>query len=432
MKLVFLTPGTGGYHCGVCMRDNAMAKELIRMGHEAIMLPMYLPLTLDETSAVGDRPVFFGGINVYLQQKFPIFRHTPRWLDRLFDAPSLLKFVGRFSGMTGGSEIGELTHSMLLGRDGNQAKELTQLVDWLEQEKPNAVWLSTALLVGLASEIKGRLGIPVFCSLQGEDSFLDSLSPPWSDRCWSALADRARDIAAFVAPSRYFGDLMAARLHLPESSVRVLPNGITTEGFAEQKLSFEPPVIGYLARLYAGKGLGLVVDAFIRLRQRGSHSTARLLCVGTTTGDDDRYIEQQKQKLRRAGLLDHVDFRLDVSREEKIAALHEMTLLSVPATYGEAFGLYLLEAWAAGVPVVQPRHAAFPEIVEAAQGGLLFDPGNVDALADAWEQLLSDPEQARELGRRGRTAVETTYSLEAMTKAFLAITAEKVNSPVAA
>ena len=79
MKIILLTPGTGSYYCGVCMRDNALAKELIRQGHEAIILPMYLPLTLEESSASPDTPIFFGGINVYLQQKLAIFRreHAP-------------------------------------------------------------------------------------------------------------------------------------------------------------------------------------------------------------------------------------------------------------------------------------------------------------------------------------------------------------------
>src|SRR5882762_2583031 len=170
MNIVLLTPGTGSYHCGVCMRDNALAKELIRQGHDAIMLPMYLPLTLDESAASPDSPVFFGGISVYLEQKFALFRHTPRWLDRLFNAPLLLKLAGRFSGMTATAEVGELTHSMLLGEHGHQAKEVETLIEYLrEYGKPDEVWLSTALLIGLARRIKEALGVPVLASLQGED-----------------------------------------------------------------------------------------------------------------------------------------------------------------------------------------------------------------------------------------------------------------------
>ncbi|MHA3770982.1 glycosyltransferase family 4 protein [Verrucomicrobiota bacterium sgz303538] len=422
MKLVFLTPGTGSYHCGVCMRDNALAKELIRMGHEAIMLPMYLPLTLDESAANTDTPVFFGGINVYLQQKFPIFRRTPRWLDRLFDSQGLLRWVGKFSGMTGGSELGELTHSMLLGEDGHQAKEVENLIQWLRSEKPDAVWLSTALLVGLARQIRTELGIPVFCSLQGEDSFLDSLEEPWRKQCWKTLAERSADVECFVAPSRYFGELMSTRLRLKQEQLRVLRNGITLDGFGTSEAPEQPPTIGYLARLHGGKGLGLVVDAFIELKRRGHFPNVRLQCVGTTTAGDDKYIAEQKRKLADAGIAGDAEFRMNVSREEKISFLKKLTLLSVPAIYGEAFGLYLLEAWAAGIPVVQPRHAAFPELLEATGGGVLFEPGNPRALADAWETLLADPERAREFGQRGRAAVEQEFSLMRMAERFLELT----------
>ncbi len=422
MKLVFLTPGTGSYHCGVCMRDNALAKELIRMGHEAIMLPMYLPLTLDESSASSDAPVFFGGINVYLQQKFPIFRRTPRWLDQIFDSRGLLKWVGRFSGMTGGSDLGSLTHSMLLGEDGNQAKEVENLVEWLRLEKPDAVWLSTALLVGLARRIRKDLAIPVFCSLQGEDSFLDSLETPWSARCWSALGDRAVDVERFIAPSRYFGDLMASRMRLKPEQLQVMWNGISLDGFGEVEVPAQPPTIGYLGRLYAGKGLGLVVEAFIELKKRGRFPDVRLHCVGTTTTGDDRYIEEQKRKLADAGLSEVAVFQPDVTREEKIAFLKKLTLLSVPARYGEAFGMYLVEAWAAGVPVVQPRDGAFPELIEATGAGVLFEPGNPIALADAWEELLAEPDRARTLGQRGRVAVEMEFSLARMAEQFLELT----------
>ena len=196
MKIVLLTPGTGSYYCGVCMRDNALAKELIRQGHDAVMLPMYLPLTLDEGAASPDAPVFFGGVNVYLQQKFALFRHTPRWLDRLLNARGLLRLAGKQSGMTATADVGALTLSMLHGEHGHQAKELAKLIEWLREHRPDAVWLSTGLLVGLARGIKDALGVPVLASLQGEDSFLDGLPEPWRTRAWEAMGKRARDVDA--------------------------------------------------------------------------------------------------------------------------------------------------------------------------------------------------------------------------------------------
>ncbi len=429
MKIVLLTPGTGSYYCGVCMRDNALAKELIRQGHDAVMLPMYLPLTLDEGAASPDSEIFFGGVNVYLQQKFALFRHTPRWLDRLLNARGLLNLAAQQSGMTATADVGELTLSMLHGEHGHQAKELAKLIDWLREHRPDAVWLSTALLVGLARGIKQALGVPVLCSLQGEDSFLDGLPEPWRTRSWDALSERALDADACIAPSRYYAEFMAARMKFPAEKLRVIPNGVAVGGTPniERRISNAEPAIGYLARFIEGKGLGLVVDAFVLLKKRGRFPTARLRCAGAMTASDERYVARLKKNLAAAGCAADAEFLPNVSREEKEAFLQSITLLSVPATYGEAFGLYLIEAWAAGVPVVQPRCAAFPELLEATGGGRLFELGNVEALVDAWEALLANPDEARALGERGRAAVEREFSMPRMAGRFLATTAEFLN-----
>lgn len=429
MKLFLLTPGTGSYHCGVCMRDNALAKELHRQGHDAVMLPMYLPLTLDESSASPDSPIFFGGINVYLQQKFALFRHTPRWLDALFNQRWLLKLVaGSAASQTGGPDVGELTHSMLLGEDGKQGKELDELIDWMKQHgKPDAVWLSTALLVGLARRIRNELGIPVLGSLQGEDSFLDSLAEPWKTRCWETLAARARDVAAFVAPSQYYADYMGGRMKLATNQLHVIPNGIAPEDFSPAPTP-PPPAIGYLARMTASKGLGTVVDAFILLKSRGHFPAAKLLVAGAQTAGDASYVESLKEKLIAAGCLEEVEFHANVTREEKAAFLVRCTALTVPAVYGEAFGMYIPEAWAAGVPVVQPNTAAYTELVNHTGAGVLFEPSNTDSLVEQWEKLLSDPAAAYALGMKGRAAVERDYTMARMAERFVTLTRESIDA----
>lgn len=427
MKLFLLTPGTGSYHCGVCMRDNALAKELNRQGHDAVMLPMYLPLTLDEAAANPEAPIFFGGINVYLQQKFALFRHTPRWLDSLFNQRWLLrKAAGSAASQTGGSDVGSLTHSMLLGEEGHQKKELTSLVDWMRQHgKPDAVWLSTALLTGLARQIKVDLQIPVLASLQGEDTFLDSLSPPWKEHCWQALAERAKDVDAFIAPSRFYADLMGRRMQLRPDSIHVIPNGIGVEGFTPVSTPPRIPAIGYLARMTDGKGLGVLVDAYLALKKRGKFSAVKLLIAGAMTNGDEPYVASLKAKLEQAGCASDVEFFPNVSREEKAAFLQRLTLLSVPVRYGEAFGLYIAEAWAAGVPVVQPDRGAFPEMIAATGAGRTFPAEDSEALVAAWEEMLADPQAAHAMGRRGREAVEHDYSIAEMASRFIAVTRER-------
>ena len=438
MNLVLLTPGTGSYHCGVCMRDNALAKELIRQGHRAIMLPMYLPLTLDESAASPETPIFFGGVSTYLREKVPLLRRMPRWLDRLLSHRSLLRLLaGKAAAKTGGPDVGELTLSMLRGEQGNQAAEIEQLIAWLrEHGQPDAVWLSTALQAGLARRIKAALGVPVIGFLQGEDTFLDGLGAPWSAQAWALLAERMRDADLWVAPSRYFADLMAQRLGWSAAEcahrIRIVPNGIPLDGyrpeFKIQNSEFKIPIIGYLARFVPGKGLGLLVEAFIALKKRGRFPDARLRCAGSMTEGDARYVATLQARLAAAGVAGDTEWLPNVSREEKIAFLESLTVFSVPATMSEAFGLYVIEALAAGVPVVQPHASAFPEIVAATGGGVLFQPGATEAesperLADMLETLLTDPQVAQTLGGLGRDAVRRDYTIARLAERLVAATA---------
>jgi glycosyltransferase involved in cell wall biosynthesis len=419
------------------MRDNALAKELIRQGHRALMLPMYLPLTLDEDAASPETPIFFGGVSTYLREKVPLLRHMPRWLDRLLSQRALLRLLaGKAAARTGGPDVAEMTLSMLRGEQGNQAGEIEELIAWLrEHGKPQAVWLSTALQAGLARRIKAALGVPVIGFLQGEDTFIDGLGAPWSERVWALLGERMRDADLWVAPSRYFAEFMAQRLGWSAEEcaqrVRVIPNGVSLEGYGTPNSKLQTPdsktTIGYLARFVPGKGIGLLVDAFILLKKRGRSPDVTLRCAGSMTEVDARYVEALKAQLAAAGVGGDVEWLPNVSREQKIAFLESLDVFSVPATYSEAFGQYAIEALAAGVPVVLPRASAFPEIVEATGGGWLFDLASdekhsAENLADALEKALSDPVAARAAGERGREAVQREYTMTRLAERLVAAT----------
>ncbi|HMO86590.1 MAG TPA: glycosyltransferase family 1 protein, partial [Lacipirellulaceae bacterium] len=90
MRIIQLTPGAGGMYCGNCFRDNALVAELRRLGHDVLMLPLYLPMRLDEPDESRGAPLFYGGINVYLQQLSPVFGRLPRWLHRWLDSEAML------------------------------------------------------------------------------------------------------------------------------------------------------------------------------------------------------------------------------------------------------------------------------------------------------------------------------------------------------
>lgn len=420
MNFVQITPGAGTMYCGNCLRDNTLVAALRQMNHTATLLPLYLPLTLDETDQSAGTPLFFSGIKVYLDQKTSFFRKAPDWLRKTLDAPSLLKWAATHAAKTRPEEVGDLTLSMLRGEDGNQARDLEELVTWLKtQPPPDVVCLSNALLLGMARRIKAEVGGRLVCMLQGEDAFLDALPDATRLAAWKTLAARAAEVDLFLAPSHYFGGLMAVRLSLPEDRVRVVPNGIQVAGYQPASLAPDPPVLGYFARLCREKGLDVLVEAYILLRQRNRVQHLKLRVGGSCGPADEPFVNTLREKLKASGVLGDVEFSPNVDRAGKEAFYQSLSVFSVPATYGEAFGLYVLEALASGVPVVQPRHAAFPELIEATGGGMLCEPGDPKSLADAIEELLANPIVAGNMAAAGRKAVLAKYSAERMAQNLL-------------
>ncbi len=421
-------------YCGNCFRDNALVAALRQMGHDVTMVPLYLPLTLDEEDQSAGTPIFFGGINVYLEQKSGLFRKTPRWLRRMLASRKLLGWAAGRTAKTRATDVGNILLSMLRGEEGRQARELDELIAWLKQQgKPDVICLSNALLVGMARRLKAELRAPVVCTLQGEDTFLDALPNTHRTAAWRLLSERAADVDEFIAPSCYFGGLMAKRLGLSADKLHVVHNGINLDGYETPTPRVEggfrsAPVLGYLARMCKEKGLDTLVEAFILLKQSGRAGNLRLRIGGSCGPADEPFVKTLRQRLAAAGYLGQTGFLPNLAHSEKLEFLRSLTIFSVPANYGEAFGLYLIEALAAGVPVVQPRTAAFPEILEATGGGVLCEPGDPNALADAIEQLLMNPKQAQALGEAGRKAVFEDFSAEAMARKTLRIFERVISS----
>ncbi|MDP6380115.1 MAG: glycosyltransferase family 4 protein [Phycisphaerae bacterium] len=430
MRIIQLTPGSGDFYCENCLRDNVLIKSLRAAGHDAVMVPMYLPVRSDEPGAEKQEPVFFGGINVYLQQKSALFRKAPAWVDCLFNMRWLLKWVSSKAGMTRAGGLGEMTVSMLRGIEGRQAKELGKLVDWLAADgAADVVCLSNGLLAGVAPAIRERLGCPVVCLLQDEDGWLDVLPEPFRGQAWRALSHRGGAIDAFVAVSDYYKELMQGRLGLADERISVVHPGIELAGYGPAEGSPEVPTVGYLSPMCEPKGLGLLVDAFVRLKGFAGCEKARLRVAGGHAAGDKAFIRQMQERLSRAGFGKDVEFLGNLDRRGKQEFLKTLSVLSVPTTRGEAFGLFVLESLAAGVPVVQPRHGAFVELLDATGGGLLCEPNDAESLAHQLATLLADPARARELGMRGRRAVTDKFSAERMARNMMQVFEAVVDSP---
>lgn len=421
MNILQLVPGSGDtFYCENCLRDNALTAALRRAGHAVDILPLYLPPIDEGLDRPIEAPIFFGGVNAYLQQVSGLFRRTPRWLDRLFDARWLLRWAGRRSGATRAEALGEMTISMLRGAQGRQAKELDRLVAFLrDRERPDVAVLSNALLTGLARRLRRELGIPVVCWCHDEDAFLDALPAPLDARAWETLADRAGDIAAFVAPSRYYADVMTRRLNLPAERMHVLPAGLDPAGFAPAATPPEAPAIGFLSHIAPGKGLETLGQAYLALR-RGGHPRLQLRITGGQTACDEPFHKRfARSVVAEAG--DAVRFEPAFDREHRAEFLRSLSVLSVPTRRPEAFGLFVLEALACGVPVVLPRHGAFVELVGETGGGVLCEPNDAEALAAGLDELLSDPSRARALGRTGQQAVLKRYTADSVAPRFAEI-----------
>ena len=398
-------------------------RGLIELGHEVALIPTYTPLKTDENNVAIDS-VFYGAVNVYLEQKSAFFRRAPEFLHRWLNRRWLLEKAGQMSGSTDASELGDLTLSVLLGEEGRQRRELEELVDWLESYRPDVVHLTNCMFLGFARRIRERLGVAITCGLTGEDIFLDALKEPYGTRVHDELKRRARDADLLVAGTRYYADHMREYLAVEADRVEVVPLGIKLDDFPTEWSEPEPSdevVIGYLARICPAKGLHQLIDAFRSVGERLGRDRVRLRIAGYLGSGDREYWRELESAIESAGLADRVDFVGEVDRQGKIDFLRSLDLFSVPTVYAESKGLFVLEAMAAGVPIVQPAHGSFPEIVEATGGGVLYPPDRPEALAKALVDLIGDRERREEIGRRGHRATHEHYGDEEMARRTLGL-----------
>ena len=424
MRITYIAAGAAGMYCGSCIHDNTLATALIKKGHDVLLVPTYTPLRTDEDSVSLDS-VFYGAVNVYLQQKLPPFRlRALRFLDSLLDKPGLLKYVSRFSSATSAKDLGGLTLSILRGEVGHQRQELQKLVRWMEQEqRPDLVQLTNSMFLGLAKEIKNRLNVPVLCSLQGEDIFLEDLPDPYKTDAKKTLRERAQDVDGFVATSSAYADFMSDYLGVERTKIHVVPLGISLEGHAvlPRQSTADKTRIGYLARICPEKGLHLLVDAFDLLVQRVGHENLQLEVAGYLGGRDRAYFEELTDRISSSSWAEYFRYRGEVDREEKLQFLSSVDLLSVPTVYRDPKGLFVLEALASGVPVVQPNHGGFPELIEKTGGGILVEPNSPAALADGLQQLVENKERRQQLGKQGRASVREHFNDESLADRALAV-----------
>ena len=434
LRIVYLTAGAGGMYCGSCLRDNTLVRFLRRTGADAQLIPFYTPLRTDE-SDLSENQLFFGGIRLYLSTKSRFFRRIPRRFTGWMDHRWLVNKVASRHIETDPSQLGPLTLDMLAGHQGPLESEVNRLCQWLESQRPDLINLSNLLIAGCVSELKRRLNVPVLVTLQGDDLFLDQLPVEFRTQVIQQLRNIAGLVDGFIVNSCFYSQKMQSLLGIPPERIHQVPLGINLEGYHD--LNNDPPIkraptIGYLARLAPEKGLHLLIESFIQLRQLPNFENARLVIAGWNCNLKNRYLADQLATLRSAGAEHAVELRGEVDRAGKLDFFESVDLLCVPTTYEEPKGLFALEAMAAGIPAVLPNYGVFPELGNDNSGVHLVPNNDPAAISTTLARLLADPSQRRESGAAGRRVIQSNHSAEVMAKRTLQVYHQYCDSRFAA
>ncbi|MCE2801573.1 MAG: glycosyltransferase family 4 protein [Planctomycetaceae bacterium] len=408
MRITYLTAGAAGMFCGSCMNDNAVARELIKAGHDCVLMPVYTPIRTDLEDMSVDR-VFLGGVNVFLSQKIPLYRHLPRWMVGWLDHPWVIKSLTAKAGKTSPELLGELTLSMLGGLEGYQRQEFQDLLNFLQNNiRPDAIVLTNLLIGGVIPQMASNADVWVM--LQGDDIFLDSLSASHRTKAVEKMRRLVGPTKGFICHSEAYAASMRELLGIPESKMHVVPLGVAISDFSTAALpGLDPSVskenaagtqddsihLGYLACMAPEKGLHRLVDAFIELKRNPQWKSLRLSMAGWMGPQHAAYWKEQQAKLRRSGLDGQWEYAGTLSRQQKVEYLSSLDLFCVPTEYADPKGIFLLEAVLAGVPYVMPSHGAFPELHRRIQefhrqgvAGDLFRPDSQEDLVSKLQRAL--------------------------------------------
>ena len=417
MKIVYLITGSGGtFYCGNCYRDMLYVRAIRKVpGIKVEAIPLYLPPDRKTTGNEIDKHVFFGAISLFLREKVPLFSKMPGFFDKVFDNGPMLKMASRLSGTTRTEGLEDITLHMIEGDNAFRKHEVDRLVRYLTRDgKPDVIHLSNALIIGLARQLKRRINVKIVCSLLNEDDWIEEMAEPFRSKAWKLIAAEASSIDTFITPSRYYRDFFIRKTGLPGNNISVVPLGFDpgiTPVFAEKQHS---PSIGYLCRVNQMNGFDKIVDAFIRLKSTSNFKDLTLHVCGGYTGDDKQFIREQIAKLREHGFKSSVKIYPEFQGNAKQEFFSNIDVMSVPVRKTDGYGLYILEANSAGVPVVQPATGAFSEILEITGGGVIYSPDTVEDLSMNLDKLLLDKELRYKLSVNGKKGVSENLSLEKM------------------
>lgn len=416
MRILHLVPGSGGtFYCQNCLRDHLLVRALRRLGHDVMLVPLYLPMYVGEIAAASDAPLFFGGISTYVREKVAFLRQMPRWLEHLLNRPALLKLAASREGSTSAAELGAMTLSMLKGPEGHQTQEYHRFVHWLRtQPPPDIIHISNALLLGFIPALRDEVKGGFVCNLQDEEPWVNAMQAPYNRLCWEEMSRLAQEVSCFVATSHWYADRMATHLNVARERIDVIYPGLDIPQEKPDFFAASPPTVGYLSRLSPALGFEDIVNAFIQLKQDTHLGELRLRATGGATPADMPFLSDIERKLQTAGIIEATHIQRSFQAAPDASFFAGLTVMSVPARGGEAFGMHIVEAMARGIPVVQPAVGAYPELLQDSGAGVLYDPNQPSGLCHALREILLHPEYARECGERGYAWACQRFSADRM------------------
>jgi glycosyltransferase involved in cell wall biosynthesis len=424
MKIAFLITGSGGsFYCSNCYRDMLYFRAVkMAEGATAAAIPLYLPPERIYSESGFDSNVFFGAISLYLREKIHFLEQMPVFMDKILDSAPLLRLAAKRAGTTRTEGLEDMTLKMIDSHHTSREKEVERLVKYLVSTgKPDVIHLSNALIIGLARQIKSLTDVKVVCSLQNEDDWINDMAEPYQTQAWKMIAEESVNIDTFIAPSRYYRDFFISRTGLTAEKITVIPSGIETFIEPEKKKSENGPALGFFSRVSRHNGFDKLADAFISIKSEGEFSDLSLHVCGGYTADDKPFISEQIRKIKEHGYKSSVRIYPEFVGSSKQDFLSAIDVMSVPVRKYDAYGLYILESNAAGIPVVQPATGAFPEIIEMTGGGILYEPDTVEALANNIKILLRDRALALSYGKAGSIAVKEKLTLKNMSSYLLSM-----------
>jgi len=384
MKILLIIPGSGDkFYCSNCFRDNLLAQTLRSVGQEVVIMPLYLPLT--DKSFQTDSPLFFPATSFYVSHRYFGESTMPAVFERILNSSSMLRLASSFSGTTSAKGMEQMTLSMIQGNDRHFAGQIDKLIHWItHHERPDFVHLSSSMLIGIAKAIKNSVNIPVVCSLQDEEMWIDQLDNSYAKEAWESIGQNSKYIDRFIASSEYYRS--AALAKIPEiKEIDLVYPGVNIEKYKSMDYPKEP-TIGYFYRMSYENGLDILAQSFVKLKSENTIPGLKLKIGGGYTRENKKFVNHIRNILQP--VIHDVIWSNRYSLDEHSSFYKSISIICAPLRFNEAVGLYLCEAFAAGRPAVAPDTGSFSEI--AGNAGVLYSPNDSEQLAKALRKILVD------------------------------------------